>query len=1849
MVDNRIVIENQKPGTPKSVWDAPASNQIEGFATQFSVDNGAAISFKVNLNIAQGTTAPYSIEIYRLGYYGGDGATLVTTLNGLTGTAQPNPVTDSRGLVDAGNWSIGATWTTPADAVSGIYLAKLVRADNGAVNQIPFIVRDDNGTSDILLQTSDTTWQAYNGWGGRNGQVGPSLYGGFDQPADIAPDQNPSGQDRAFAVSYNRPFITRDGGGTFAGGQDYLFGADYSAAYWLEKNGYSVSYIAGVDTDRLGVGNLTTHSAFISVGHDEYWSGPQRANVEAARDAGVNLLFWSGNEVYWKTRWESSIADGTEYRTLVSYKETKANYSLTAGAQDYANIDPSNEWTGTWRDLRFVNAVGPDGVTHTAVGARPENSLTGQLFGPDGTGEFGGALNIPAAYAGLRVWRDTGIGPNGATGIAPGIIGYEWDTAPTDAFRPAGLIKLSQTTLPWSQILTDEGNRTAPGTATHELSLYRAPSGALVFGSGTVFWSWGLSNEHDSSPYGAAAATTALQQFTVNMFADMGIQPAVTDAILASQGLVRATASNDHVGATSTLNNLPDSVGAQTSITISGVATDDDNNPSTTDGRVALVEVSLNGGQTWNVAQGTSNWSYSWTPSSPGAYAVLARAIDDSLNIRPNSQLASDVITVTAPTTISLFGAATPTGSISNDGQQVELGVKFQASSAGAVTALRYYRGPGDASDTDTRAGHLWSSNGTLLGTVTFTSAPGQSGWQVAALSTPVVLQAGATYVASYHTADNYLATTNYFTSTITSGVLSAPSSGVSGGNGVYGYGSTLQIPSQSFQASNYWVDVVFTTSGALGAPSTPDLAATSDTGVSSTDNLTNDNTPTLVGTAAAGATVNLFDGAAPAGSATADVNGAWSITTAALADGSHALTATSTTANGTSPASGTLTVKIDTAAPLAPSTPDMTAASDNGASNTDNVTSIATPTFVGVAANEAGGVVTLYEGAVVLGTSAVDSSGNWSVTSTALSPGNHAITAITTDAAGNLGSISSALPVSIVAGPPAAPSTPDLAATSDTGVSSTDNLTNDNTPTLAGTAAAGSTINLYDGAAQVGSATADVNGAWAITTAALADGSHALTATSTTANGTSPASGTLTVKIDTAVPLAPSTPDMTAASDNGVSSTDNVTSITTPTFVGTAANEAGGVVTLYEGAAVLGTSAVDSSGNWSVTSTALSPGSHAISAVTTDPAGNLGSISAALPVSIAPTVNLFGGLTPTGTLYNDGQQVELGVKFQASSAGAVTALRYYRGPGDASDTDTRAGHLWSSNGTLLGTVTFTSAPGQSGWQVAALSTPVVLQAGATYVASYHTADNYLATTNYFTSTITSGVLSAPSSGVSGGNGVYGYGSTLQIPSQSFQASNYWVDVVFTTSGALGAPSTPDLAATSDTGVSSTDNLTNDNTPTLVGTAAAGATVNLFDGAAPAGSATADVNGAWSITTAALADGSHALTATSTTANGTSPASGTLTVKIDTAAPLAPSTPDMTAASDNGASNTDNVTSIATPTFVGVAANEAGGVVTLYEGAVVLGTSAVDSSGNWSVTSTALSPGNHAITAITTDAAGNLGSISSALPVSIVAGGQTLTGTSGSDTLNGGAGDDSITGLAGADRLLGNDGFDTLDGGAGNDVVNGGNGDDVLLVRGAAAQFDTLAGDAGTDTVRVVAAGGALTMSGTANITGVEVFDGAGQVVQGDANANTLDFSGFTSVVGVASISGRGGNDTLTGGAGNDVLIGGAGADTLTGGAGADIFRYAAFSESTSSTRDLIMDFQGAGVPGGDGIDVSALPGTFVFNGTGAFSGGGVSSIRYAISGGVTDVMFDNGNGGAAEMVVRINSVVTLNSGDFIL
>ncbi|SFQ24782.1 N,N-dimethylformamidase beta subunit family domain-containing protein, partial [Tranquillimonas alkanivorans] len=825
-----ILLENQKPGTPRSYWDVPHTREIEGFATDISVNVGGAVDFKINVN--GGAGSDYLVEVFRLGYYGGDGARKVGEWINTDATLQPDPDYDPvRGLVDAGNWSVTDSWQIPTDAVSGLYLARLQRLDrrgepvDGAVNQVPFIVRDDEREADIVLQTADTTWHAYNGWFGNNGVIGANFYGdasGTINHPDI-PGAGFFAQDRAYAVSYNRPLITRgiEGaqGGPAAGAQDYIFGAEYAAIHWLEQNGYDVAYISGLDTDRLGADYLKKYQSYISVGHDEYWSGNQRANVEEARDAGVNLLFWSGNEVYWKTRWETSIVDGIEYRTLVCYKETWAHADQLAGPDDYYNLDPENIWTGTWRDDRFIgNPLAGDDFDRPPLSGQPhlcncaENSLTGQLFGPDGTGEFGGALDVPEKFAPLRVWRDTSVADGGELDMSEGILGYEWNTSPEDDFRPAGLVKLSETTIPWSGILIDQGNRTAPGEATHNLSLYRAESGALVFGAGTVFWSWALSNEHDSEPYGANIENAELQQFVVNLFADMGIQPAVADAVLSSQGLVRATASSDAVAATTLLDDLPSSHPSFQALTITGAATDDDEDPSTEDGVVALVEVSTDGGQTWKPAIGTDTWSYTWTPTSVGITEVLARAIDDSLNLPSVAALPAQTIEITAPPTPVAFSLFDPheavTGTPYNDGTAVELGTRFSASESGNITGLKYWRTAADAGDTDIREGRLWSEDGILLATATFESAPGESGWQFAALDAPVQVQALSEYTVSYRTNDNYLSQSGFFADGYGEPYEKLQAPGIQ--NGVYAYGNSIVYPTQSYNATNYWVDVSF-------------------------------------------------------------------------------------------------------------------------------------------------------------------------------------------------------------------------------------------------------------------------------------------------------------------------------------------------------------------------------------------------------------------------------------------------------------------------------------------------------------------------------------------------------------------------------------------------------------------------------------------------------------------------------------------------------------------------------------------------------------------------------------------------------------------------------------------------------------------------------------------------------------------------------------------------------------------------------------------------------------------------------------------------------------------------------
>ena len=407
---NAISGENAKPGSPPSEWDSYEDDRIEGFATDISVNAGQAVSFKV----ATDATA-YRIRIYRMGWYQGLGARRVAEILPSVPLPQhqPAPLTDASfpgrpatGVVDCGNWAVSATWQVPADAVSGVYFANFERLDTpGITNRAMFVVRNDGRPTDLLVQTSDTTMHAYNRWGGN------SLY--YSETLG-----------RAFKVSYNRPFRIDGHGNAF-------WDSEYPLVRWLERNGYDVAYTTCVDTDRRG-GELLHHKAFVSSGHDEYWSAAQRANVEAARDAGVHLVFMAGNEVFWKVRWEPSNDPGaTARRTLVCYKETLAG----------AKLDPSPQWTGTWRDPRF---------SPPSDGGRPELPLIGQIFGaindesqPDLT------IRVPAQYGALRFWRHTDVASlaAGATAsLTQGTLGYEWDDDREVGAKPGGLVELTSTT-----------------------------------------------------------------------------------------------------------------------------------------------------------------------------------------------------------------------------------------------------------------------------------------------------------------------------------------------------------------------------------------------------------------------------------------------------------------------------------------------------------------------------------------------------------------------------------------------------------------------------------------------------------------------------------------------------------------------------------------------------------------------------------------------------------------------------------------------------------------------------------------------------------------------------------------------------------------------------------------------------------------------------------------------------------------------------------------------------------------------------------------------------------------------------------------------------------------------------------------------------------------------------------------------------------------------------------------------------------------------------------------------------------------------------------------------------------
>ena len=1293
---NPIVCENAKPGNPKSEWDLPGAYpqygdlNIQGFATEISVAQGETVHFKVNT-----TASAYRIDIYRLGYYRGLGARKVATVHPDVVPQDQPPclfVAATR-LVDCGNWAESASWDVPLDAVSGVYIGKLVREEGQqGVNHIIFVVRDDFSQSDLLVQTSDTAWQAYNRYGGY------SLY-------------YPSGS-RAYKVSYNRPFITRN-----CCDETYFFSAEYPMVRWLEANGFNASYFTGVDTARRG-NLIQQHRIFMSLGHDEYWSGEQRANVDAARAAGINLAFFSGNEIFWKTRWEASVDEqAVPFRTLVTYKETHAN----------AKIDPSPQWTGTWRDPRF---------SPPADGGRPENALTGTLFMVNccaSQAESTYPITVSEPYGKLRLWRNTSVATlptNGVATFPAGTLGYEWDEVIDNGALPPGLALFSATTRSVPSRLVDYGNTFAPGTATHHLVMYRHQSGALVFGAGTVRWAWGLDGTHDYPP---TTPDVRMQQATVNILADMNAQPGSLQA-----GLSPADPSTDTVPPTSTVNQpAPGTTFAvQERASVSGSAMD------LGGGLVAGVEVSVDGGVTWHPASGWSpgvaTWTHSWTPTTPGTITIKSRAVDDSANLEtPASGVNITVIARTCPCSI-WANSVTPTVPSSSDTSANELGLKFRTDTTGYVTGVRFYKG---TANTGTHVGHLWTRTGTLLGTTTFNNETA-SGWQQASFASPVFVTAGQTYVVSYYApSGRYAQTISYFASSgVNNSPLIALATGVDGVNGVYKQGSSGFPSVAAYQSSNYWVDLVF----ALQPPPAP--TGLTATAISSSDIY-------LSWTASTGATSYRVDRSIDNGTTWTTIG-----TASSPAYNDDGLTASTTywyrviavSDGGSSAPSSTVSATTLVAPPAVPT----------------GITAVAvSSTQINISWGASTGAASYAL------ERAADDQGNWmrilttaatSVSDSGLPPDTTFSYRVIATNAGGESAPSAIATATTFAGAPSAPAnvSASTVSTSQIGVAwngssgATGYRVERSTNGGASWTTAGTSVvtNFLDGG--LSPATTYYYRVFAANSGGESPPSGSAFATTLPLPPSPPAGLTATATGPTLVDLAwQASPGATSyqverSADNG--STWTTIATTNPT-AHSDSTVAPATTYAYRVRAT-------NSGGASAPSTGVT--------VTTPPLGQC-------PCSVWDNSTV-----PSVPATSDASSNELGLKFRTDTSGYITGVRFYKG---TTNTGAHVGHLWTRTGTMLGTVTFANET-STGWQQASFASPVAVTAGQTYIVSYYApAGHYAQTVSYFATTgVNRSPLIALAAGVDGANGVYKQGTSGFPSVAGFQSSNYWVDVVFT-------------------------------------------------------------------------------------------------------------------------------------------------------------------------------------------------------------------------------------------------------------------------------------------------------------------------------------------------------------------------------------------------------------------------------------------------------------------------------------
>lgn len=814
----------------------------------------------------------------------------------------------------------------------------------------------------------------------------------------------------------------------------------------------------------------------------------------------------------------------------------------------------------------------------------------------------------------------------------------------------------------------------------------------------------------------------------------------------------------------------------------------------------------------------------------------------------------------------------------------------------------------------------------------------------------------------------------------------------------------------------------------APSAPSTPDLISGDDSGALNTDNVTSKTTPTFSGTAESGSTVTLYDtnGTTALGTAVA-TGGAWSITSSALSQTTHTLTVKAVDlAGNVSSASSPLSVTIDTAAPTSVALSTNSGATSTAGSGATLATLLASDsTAITYALATGNGSNDLNNGSFTISGSTL------SVGGSALGAGVYKLYLSATDLAGNVSYLAQTFIVNTV------PSVSSIvraggavAAVSGSATSTTYTVTFSESVTgvdsgdfvLTSTGTASGTVSGVTGSGSTYSITVSgLSGDGTMRLDLKNSGTGIQSGASVAING-GYTSGQ-TYLLDHTAPSAPSTPDLASGGDSGGSSTDNITSVSQPSFTGSA--ESGSTVILYAGGTEIGRTTA-TGGAWTIVPTApLSTGPHQITATATDAAGNVSAASTALSVNIDTVAPASVALSTTSAAVITSTAGAAIATLSATDANAITyALAVGNGTNDADNGSFAiSGNGLNVGGAALGAGNYhiylsaTDAAGNVSYlaqTITVQNVPVVtsiVRAGgaASGIAASATSASYTVT---FSESVTGVdisdfVLTASGSASGAIASVSGVGATYTVTVNSLagdgtlrlnlKASGTGIlnsgSVAIGngyTSGAIyaldhsapAAPSLPLLASSDDSGSSNTDHVTSVTTPTFSGTAEAGSTVTLYEGSTVLGTAVA-TGGVWSITSSTLATGTHALTVKTTDAAGNvSAASSALTLTVDTAA-AAPTGLALASGSDSGVTG-DGITRFATPTVSG--SGEAFAAITLYDtdGTTVIGTTTAGANGAWSIVVNAtLSDGAHTLKAAQTDLAGNVSVLSTGLALTI--------------------------------------------------------------------------------------------------------------------------------------------------------------------------------------------------------------------------------------------------------------------------